>query len=81
MLRIATKTKLNPEEIIKRAVKFFGPEGYKLKIGEKTDTSVSFEGSGGSVGVIASTEKGKTNVELFSEEWDFQVQEFINTIH
>ncbi len=37
MLKITTKTKLSPEEATKRAKEFFSPEGYGLKVVEKTD--------------------------------------------
>ena len=80
MLRIATKTKLTPEEVIKKALKFFGPEGYKLKITNQTDTSAAFEGSGGTVELSACNDEGKTTVDFLSREWDFQVKEFIRII-
>ena len=32
MMKIVTKTKLSPKEVIKRAVDFFGPGGYGLEI-------------------------------------------------
>jgi hypothetical protein len=80
MLRIATKTKLPPEAAIKKAITFFGPDGYKLKIVDQTDTSVSFEGGGGSVGISACEDNGKTSVEFLSHEWDYQVKEFIKAI-
>jgi hypothetical protein len=80
MLRIATKTKLTPEEAIEKALKFFGPEGYKLTITGQTDTSAGFEGGGGTVAITACAENGKTDVELFSREWDYQVKEFIRLV-
>ena len=58
MLRIATRTKLTPEQTIKKAIDFFGPNGYKLKVTEQTNDSVSFEGSGGSIGITACADKG-----------------------
>jgi len=44
MLKIATKTRLSPEEAIKRAIKFFGPDGYKLEVKEQADNCACFEG-------------------------------------
>ena len=32
MLRVATQTKLSPEQVIGKAVTFFGPDGLKLKL-------------------------------------------------
>jgi hypothetical protein len=80
VLRIATKTKLTPEDVIKKAVKFFGPDGYKLKISSQTETAASFEGSGGTIEISACTDEGKTTVDFLSREWDFQVKEFIKMI-
>jgi hypothetical protein len=80
MLRIATKTKMTPENVIIEAVKFFGPEGYKLNISGRTDTTASFEGGGGSVEISACGDDGKTEVEFLSLEWDYQVKEFIKSI-
>ena len=44
MMRIAIITKLTPSEVIKKAINFFGPDGYKLKIADQTETSANFEG-------------------------------------
>ena len=80
MLRIATKTSFTPEEVIKKAIQFFGPDGYKLKINGQTETSVTFEGGGGAVEISACAENGKTTVDFLSREWDYQVKEFIRMI-
>ena len=80
MLRIATKTKLSPVEVIKKAIKFFGPDGYKLKIISQTETSAEFEGGGGSIGLSACDDAGITSVDFLSREWDFQVKEFSKII-
>ena len=80
MLKIATKTKLSPEEAVKRAVEFFGPGGYGLKVMEQSINCASFEGGGGGVEVTACTEEKRTSVELISREWDYQVKEFIRKI-
>ena len=81
MLKIATKTKLSPEEAIKRAVEFFGPGGYGLEVKNQSPGCVYFEGGGGGVNVIACTEEKRTSVVLESREWDYQVKEFIRKIH
>ena len=80
MLTIGAKTKLKPEEVVKRAVDFFGPKGYKLKVTEQSADYASFEGGGGGVGVTTSIEGKQTSVELISREWDFQVKEFLGKI-
>jgi len=81
MLKIATKTKLSPEEAVKRAVEFFGPDGYGLEIKNQSPDCAYFEGGGGGVEVIACAEEKRTSVVLESREWDYQVKEFIRKIH
>lgn len=81
MLKIATKTKLSPEEAIKRAVEFFGLGGYGLEVKNQSPGCAYFEGGGGGVNVIACAEEKRTSVELESREWDYQVKEFIRKIH
>ncbi len=81
MLKIVTKTKLSPEEVIKRVVEFFGPGGYGLEVKNQAPGCAYFEGGGGGVNVTACTEEKGTSVELESREWDYQVKEFIRKIH
>ena len=80
MLRIATKTKLRPEEAIKRAIEFFGPDGYGLEVKERAPSCAYFEGGGGGVQVTACVVGKQTSVELESREWDYQVKKFIGKI-
>jgi hypothetical protein len=80
MLRIAAKTKLSPEEAIKKVIAYFGPGGHKMQITRQTEDSVTFEGSGGSIEAAAVKEDGKTSLEFISVEWDYQVREFIRTL-
>ena len=82
MLKIGTTTKLSPEEAIKRAVAFFGPdEGYGLEITEQSPVHVHFEGGGGRVEVTACTGDKHTTVDIGSVEWDIQVRKFIDKLH
>ena len=80
MLRISAKTKMSPQEAIKHAVAFFGPEGYGLEIQEESADRTYLVGGGGGVVVTANKEGKETNVELVSREWDYQTKEFINKI-
>ena len=80
MLKIAAKTKLSPEEAIKRAVAFFGPGGYGLVVKNQQPNCASFEGSGGGVEVTACVEEKGTSVEIESREWDYQAREFVRKI-
>ena len=80
MLNLSVKTKLSPEEAVKRAVEFFGPGGYGMEIKEQSETCAYFEGAGGGVDVTTCIEEKGTSVELASREWDYQVQEFARKI-
>jgi hypothetical protein len=77
MLRLATKTKLSPDETLKRAVAFFGPGGYGLRVVEQNPTCAFFEGAGGGVDVTTCLEGKQTSVELVSRDWDDQVKDFV----
>jgi hypothetical protein len=80
MLRLSTKSKLKPEEVIQRAIKYFGPGGYGLKVEDKGSCCAEFEGGGGGVRVTASGEKKGSTVDVESREWDYQVKGFIEKI-
>ena len=80
MLRLEAKTKLSPEKAIERAVAFFGPDGYGLEVKENYKNHAYFVGGGGSVAITTSVKDEKTAVDIVSQEWDFQVQEFAEKI-
>ena len=80
MLKLNVKTKRKPEEVVKEALGFFGPDGYGLKITEQSDSCASFEGGGGAVTVFACNEDKGTSVDLETREWDYQVKEFATKI-
>ncbi len=81
MVKIETKTKLSPEEAIKRAVEFFGPGGLGLEVKSQEEGCAYFEGGGGGVQVTACIEGKETSVEMESREWDYQVKQFVGKIH
>jgi hypothetical protein len=80
MLSIEATSKLSPEEAIKRAVKFFGPQGYGLEVKQEAACFAEFQGGGGGVGVSASPKGKGSTVSFESREWDYQVKEFIGKI-
>jgi hypothetical protein len=82
MLSIEAKSKYKPEEVIERAVKFFGPDGYGLEVKGKEGCCAEFEGGGGGVEISAAAAtngKGST-VSLETREWESQVKDFIGKI-
>ena len=81
MLKIGTETKLKPEEVIERALKFFGPDSqYGLSVGERTATTICLEGGGGGVEVVACAKDDGTTVDVISREWDSQAKEFMTRV-
>lgn len=80
MLNITKQTRLSPEEVLKRAVKFFGPDGVGLEVRDECETDARFEGGGGYVYVEVCESGGATEVTVESREWDYQVRQFLNTL-
>ncbi len=79
-MRISAKTKLKPEEVVRRAMNFFGPGGQGLQVKDELPDYVCFEGGGGSIEVSASAQGQGASVEVASREWDYQAKEFLGTI-
>jgi hypothetical protein len=77
MLSITKNTFLKPEEVIKRAVNFFGPRGLGLIIKEEDTCSVYLEGGGGGVRVDAAAAAKGTKVDVETREWESQVKDFM----
>jgi len=80
MMTISTQSKLKPEEVIKRAVKYFGPGGYGLKVEEEGDCCASFEGGGGGVRITVTEQKKGSTVDVESREWDYQAKAFLEKL-
>jgi hypothetical protein len=80
MLKLSTKTNMKPEDVMSKALGFFGPGGYGLKVTERGDTCATFEGGGGGVRLTVCKEDGKTSVDMETTEWENQVKEFARKI-
>ena len=79
MARFGKKTSLKPSEVIEKAVGFFGNGGIGLKIVERADEIICFEGGGGHVTITLCLNE-KTDVDLETREWDYQVIQFMREI-
>lgn len=78
MARYAKKSRLEAQEVLRKAIEFFGIGGLGLELIERTDCCASFEGSGGHVTVSAARcEPDTTEVDLETREWDYQVKRFM----
>ncbi|OGO23430.1 MAG: hypothetical protein A2144_05465 [Chloroflexi bacterium RBG_16_50_9] len=80
MLRLTAKTRLKPEEVMKKALDFFGAGGCGLKVAEQSNTCASFEGASGSVFITACSDGKRTKVDMETMEWEYQVKEFARKI-
>jgi len=76
MLNLERKTKLPEEEVKQRLRRFFGKEGLGLELKEETPQCLTFEGAGGYVTATLCPEKGKTRLDLVTQEWEYQVKDF-----
>jgi hypothetical protein len=80
MISLTKKSKLPTAEVIKRAVKFFGPGGFGLEVKDQDTCCVEFEGAGGGVRVsVTEAEKG-TQVDVESREWEKQSKDFLASL-
>jgi hypothetical protein len=80
MIRIEAKSKLTPKQAVDRAIKFFGPTGYGLKIRESSDDGAAFEGGGGGIVVNVRPDGKGSTIEIESHEWDYQAKQFLGEI-
>jgi hypothetical protein len=81
MARYSRESRLHPEEILRRADDFFGAGGLGLKVAERTECCLSFEGGGGHVTVSTALCKPEsTAVELETREWDYHAKRFIGEL-
>ena len=75
MLNLEAKTRLSKEELTARIKGFF--EGLGLTLVDDTGGCLSYQGGGGYVTATLSEEGGKTRVDLVTQEWEYQVREFV----
>lgn len=54
--------------------------GLEMEITEENPSCISFRGGGGYVKATVFSEKGKTKVNLVTQEWEYQVEEFISQL-
>ena len=77
MIRMEGKSKLAPEEVLSQAKKYFGKGGQGLELTEENASCLTFTGGGGYVTASVCVEGKRTKVDLVSQEWEYQVKEFL----
>lgn len=80
MLSISKESKTRPEQIIQKAVEFFGPGGVGLEIMEQGDACAFFQGGGGHVFVQVCPKGKGSEVDVATREWEYQAKEFLNKV-
>ena len=80
MINLEGRTKLPPEEVVKRIKNFFGKGGQGLDLTEESPQCLSFSGAGGYVTVTVCAEERKTRVNLVAQEWEYQAKEFLASL-
>jgi hypothetical protein len=80
VIRLGAKTRKDPVTILDQALEFFGPQGLGLEVNRRTADSVYFTGSGGFVQVTVKEEDGGTDVDIQSQEWDYDAKQFLGKI-
>ncbi len=80
MINLEAKTKLTPEEVVKRLKKVFGKGGLGLALTEEAPQCLTFEGGGGYVTATLCLDEGKTRINLVAQEWDYQAKEFLSSL-
>ena len=80
MLRIGKKTGYSVQEVLQKAVTFFKEKG-GLTLEQQSPTMVYLVGGGGHVQVMAEPqEEGKTEVDIQTQEWDYDVKQFLREL-
>ncbi len=80
MINIVGQSTLSSEELMARLKKHFGKWWWGLEMTEENSSCVSFRGGGGYVKARVFRENGKTKVNLVTQEWEFQVKEFLSEL-
>jgi hypothetical protein len=76
MLSLECRTALAPEKVLEELKRSFGEAGLGLKVKEENLQCITFEGGGGYITATLCEEKGKTRVDLLTQEWDYPVKQF-----
>jgi len=80
VINIEGKSRLKPEELMARLKRYFGKGGQGLEVTEENSSCISFSGGGGYVNATVCVEDGKTKVNLVTQEWEYQVKEFLSQL-
>jgi hypothetical protein len=80
MIRMAKQTRLKSEEIMARALEFFGENGEKIKKKDRSPCCIYFEGGGGYVAISIAEESKKRTLDIETREFEYQVKRFLKSL-
>ena len=82
MINLGSETKLTPQQILERAIAYFGKGGLGLEMREDAPGCLTFSGGGGYVSVTVTTsQERKTEVSVVAQEWEQDAKSFLAKIH
>jgi hypothetical protein len=80
MIRYGKDSKFSPQEVVQKAIAFFGPGGIGLETKLLGEGEVRFEGGGGHV-LVQVHKKGKgAEIDLLAVEWEYDARRFLGKI-
>lgn len=80
MLRIAKLSRLNTDEILTKASRYFGTGGEGLDETERGPCCISFSGGGGYVIVTVCELADQREVEVETREFEYQAKKFLGLV-
>jgi hypothetical protein len=80
MIRLSKTSRLNPDEILAKASRYFGKGGEGLDETERGPCCISFSGAGGHVTVLVSEKSNEQEVEVESREFEYQAKRFLESV-
>jgi hypothetical protein len=80
MIRYGKKTKLDPDQVLEKARRFFGPGGLGLEAQDQEPGCGRWTGGGGFVSISTCQGTDGTEVDLQAREWENQAREFVGRL-
>ena len=80
MIHISKKSRLNPDEILAKACRYFGKGGEGLDETERGPCCISFSGAGGYVTVAVSERSDLREVDVETREFEYQAKQFLGSL-
>jgi hypothetical protein len=76
-----TSTRFSPDEVLKLAEQFFGPEGLGLEVVERRPDGLELAGPQGGVDLRVQVTDGATEAFLSTQGLDYQVRQFMAEVY